>query len=221
MTEPIAAPAVGAAVPVTAVALTTLAVAAGAWVVALGQINGMDMGVETELGSFASFVGFWTAMMAAMMLPGAAVAVFRRARVRGVPLFVGAYLAVWTLVGVAAYTVYRPHGSLVAGALTVAAGLYELTPLKRRCRRRCRERVQSGLAFGAYCVGSSIGLMLVLLALGVMSATWMSLVAAVVFVQKLVAEQRLVDVPLALAVVGLGIVIIGSPALVPGLNRRM
>jgi hypothetical protein len=43
------------------------------------------------------------------MLPGAAVAVFRSARVRGVPLFVGAYLAVWTLVGVAACTVYRPH----------------------------------------------------------------------------------------------------------------
>jgi hypothetical protein len=60
MTEPIAAPAVvRAAVPVTTAALTTLAVAAAAWVVALRQMNGMDMGVETELGSFASFVGFW------------------------------------------------------------------------------------------------------------------------------------------------------------------
>jgi predicted metal-binding membrane protein len=105
--------------------------------------------------------------------------------------------------------------------LTVAAGLYELTPLKRRCRRRCRERVQSGLAFGASCVGSSIGLMLVLLALGVMSATWMSLIAAIVLVQKLVAEQSVVDVPLALALVALGILIVGSPALVPGLNPRM
>jgi hypothetical protein len=32
---------------------------------------------------------------------------------------------------------------------------------------------------------------------------------------------RVVDVPLALAIVGLGIVIIGSPALVPGLTPRM
>ena len=63
--------------------------------------------------------------------------------------------------------------------------------------------------------------MLILLALGVMSVTWMSLIAAAVFVQKLVAEQRMVDVPLALASVGLGILIIGSPALVPGLNPRM
>ena len=222
MTEPIDAPAVvRAAVPVTAAALTTLAVAAAAWVVAFRQMNGMDMGVETELGSFASFVGFWVAMMAAMMLPGAAIAVFRRARVRGVPLFVGAYLGVWILVGVAAYTFYRPHGSLIAGAVTVAAGIYELTPLKRDCRRRCRERVLSGLAFGVSCVGSSIGLMLVLLALGVMSVTWMSLVAAVVSVQKLVPEQRVVDVPLALAIVGIGMLIVGSPALVPGLNPRM
>jgi predicted metal-binding membrane protein len=63
--------------------------------------------------------------------------------------------------------------------------------------------------------------MLVLLALGVMSATWMSLIAAVVFVQKLVPEQRVVDVPLALAIMGLGILIVGAPALVPGLNPRM
>ena len=42
-------------------------------------------------------------MMAAMMLPGAALAVFRRARVRGLPLFVVAYLGVWTVVGLAAY----------------------------------------------------------------------------------------------------------------------
>jgi hypothetical protein len=221
MTEPIAAPAaVRAAVPVTAATLTTLAVAAAAWVVLLRQMNGMDMGVETELASFASFVGFWAAMMAAMMLPGAAVGVFGR-RVRGVPQFVGAYLGVWTLVGVVAYAFYRPHGSLVAGALTVAAGLYELTSLKRACRRRCRERVQSGLAFGVSCVGSSIALMLVPLALGVMSVTWMSLIAAVVFVQKLVPEQRGIDVPLALAIVGLGILIVDSPALVPGLNPRM
>jgi hypothetical protein len=37
------------------------------------------------------------------------------------PLFVGSYLAVWTLVGLAVHAVYRPHGSFAAGALTVAA----------------------------------------------------------------------------------------------------
>ena len=70
-------------------------------------MNGMDMGVATRLGLFAFFVALWVSMMAAMMLPGAAPAVLRRAHasggVRAVPLFVWSYLAVWTLVGVAVY----------------------------------------------------------------------------------------------------------------------
>jgi predicted metal-binding membrane protein len=135
----------------------TLGLAAAAWVVAVRQMNGMDMGVATRLGSFGFFVVLWVSMMAAMMLPGAAPAVSRRARasgrLRAVPLFVGSYLAVWTLVGVAVYAVYRPHGSFAAGAVAVAVGVYELTPLKQHFRRRCRESVRSGFELGLYCVG--------------------------------------------------------------------
>jgi len=116
--------------------LMTLVLAAAAWVVAVEQMKGMDMGAATELGSFGSFVGFWVPMMAAMMLPSVAPTVFRRTRVQAVPLFVGSYLAVWMLVGLVVYPAYRPHGSLIAGALTIAAGLYELTPFKHECRRR-------------------------------------------------------------------------------------
>jgi predicted metal-binding membrane protein len=139
MNEPTTAP---AAVPATVGALTTLGLGAAAWVVALRQMNGMDMGIATELGSLRSFVGVWVAMMAAMMLPGAALALFRRGRVRGLPLFVVAYLGVWTVVGL-------------------------------------------------------------------------------VFVQKLLREHPIVDVPVALAIVGLGIVIVGSPSVVPGLEPTM
>ncbi len=76
------------------------------------------MGTATQLGSFGAFIAVWVAMMAAMMLPGAAPAVLRRAQaggVRAVPLFVGAYLAVWALAGVLVYAVDRPHGTLAAG----------------------------------------------------------------------------------------------------------
>ena len=161
-----------------AAALTaTLGPAAACWVVTVRLMNGMDMGVATRLGSFSFFVGLWVSMMAAMMLPGAAPAVLRHAhasgRVRAVPLFVGSYLAVWTLVGVAVYALYRPHGSLAAGAVVIAAGVYEFTPLKQHFRRRCRDSVRSGTQFGLYCVGSSMGLMLILVALSVMSVTWM------------------------------------------------
>src|SRR5229473_4731266 len=98
----------------------TLGLAAAAWVVAARQMDGMDMGAATQLGSFAFFVALWVSMMAAMMLPGAAPAILRRAHaagVRALPLFVGSYLAVWTLVGVAVYALYRPHGAFAAGAV--------------------------------------------------------------------------------------------------------
>jgi predicted metal-binding membrane protein len=164
-------------------------------------------------------------MMAAMMLPGAVPAVSRRARasgrVRTVPQFVGSYLAVWTLVGVAVYALYRPHGSFAAGAVAIAAGVYELTPVKQHFRRRCGESVRSGFEFGLYCVGSSIGLMLVLVALSVMSVAWMSVIAVLVLAQKLLPAKAAIDVPLALAIVGLGLLIVIAPSSVPGLTPSM
>jgi predicted metal-binding membrane protein len=210
----------------TAAALTaTLGLAAAAWVVAVWQMNGMDMGVATQLGSFPIFVALWAAMMAAMMLPGATPAVLRRAqtggRVGAMPLFVGSYLAVWTLAGVAVYVLYRPHGSFVAGAVAVAAGVYEFTPLKQHFRQRCHESVRSGFEFGLYCVGSSIGLMLMLVALGVMSVAWMSVIALLVLAQKLLPAKPAVDVPLALAIVALGILIVLAPSSVPGFTPSM
>jgi predicted metal-binding membrane protein len=163
--------------------------------------------------------------MAAMMLPGAAPAVLRRAyasgRVRAVLLFVASYLAVWTLAGVAVYAVYRPHGSFAAGAITIAAGVYELTPLKQFFRRRCRENVRSGFEFGLDCVGSSIGLMLMLVALGVMSVAWMSVIAVLIVAQKLLPARAVMDMPVALAIVGLGILIVIAPSSVPGLMPPM
>jgi predicted metal-binding membrane protein len=209
----------------TAALTATLGLAAVSWVVAVRQMTGMDMGVATGLGSFGFFVALWVPMMAAMMLPGAAPAVLRRAHassgVRAVPGFVGSYLAVWTLVGVAVYALYQPHGSFAAGAVAIAAGGYEFAPLKRHFRRRCRESVGSGFEFGLSCVGSSIGLMLVLVALGVMSVTWMSVIAAVVLAQKLLPAKAAVDVPLALAIVGLGVLIVMAPSSVPGLMPPM
>jgi predicted metal-binding membrane protein len=203
----------------------TLALAAGAWVVAVQQMRGMDMGVATQLGSFTFFVALWVSMMAAMMLPAAVPAVSRRARasgrVRTVPQFVGSYLAVWTLVGVAVYALYRPHGSFAAGAVAIAAGVYEFTPVKQHFRRRCGESVRSGFEFGLYCVGSSIGLMLMLVALSVMSVAWMSVIAVLVLAQKLLPAKAAIDVPLALAIVGLGLLIVIAPSSVPGLTPSM
>jgi predicted metal-binding membrane protein len=210
----------------TLAALTlTLGLAAGSWVVAVRRMSGMDMGVATRLGSFGFFLVLWVFMMAAMMLPGAVPAVVKRAhasgQVRDVPLFVGSYLAVWTLVGLAVFTLYRPHGSVAAGVIAIAAGVYEFSPLKQHFRRRCRDSVGSGFEFGLYCVGSSIGLMLMMVALSVMSVAWMGIITVLVVAQKLIRRRAALDVPLALTIVGLGVLIIVAPASVPGLTPPM
>jgi predicted metal-binding membrane protein len=203
----------------------TLGLAAASWVVAVRQMDGMDMGAATQLGSFTFFIALWLSMMAAMMLPGAAPAALRHARTSGnarsVPGFVASYLAVWTLVGTAVYAFYRPHGSVAAGTVVIAAGVFEFTPLKRLCRGRCRGSVHSGFRFGLYCIGSSIGLMLMLVALGVMSLTWMSVIAVLALGQKFVPSKAAVDVPLALAIIGLGILIVIAPSSVPAFTQPM
>jgi len=153
--------------------------------------------------------------MAAMMLADEAPAVMRRARpsrdLLAVPLFAGSYLAVWAVAGVAVYVLYRPHGPFAAGTAMIAAGVYEFTPLKRHFRRHCREIVRTGFEFGVYCVGSSIGLMLIFVVLGVMSITWMAVIAVLVTSQKLLPARAAIDVPLALALVGLGIISLAAP----------
>lgn len=102
-----------------------------------------------------------------------------------------------------------------------AAGAYELTPFKRFFRQRCAENVRSGFAFGLDCVGSSIGLMLMMVALGVMSITWMFVIGVIEVAQKLLPERAAIDVPVALAIIELGILIVISPSSVPGLMPPM
>jgi predicted metal-binding membrane protein len=211
---------------VTAIVLAgMLCLAATAWVVTVRQMSGMDMGTATQLGSFGFFIAIWVAMMAGMMLPGAAPAVLRHLHATGrlgtVPVYVVSYLAVWTLVGIGAYSLYQPHGTAAAGAIVIVAGLYELTPIKRHSRVRCQESVRTGLGFGVACLGSSIGLMAVLLAVGVMSITWMIVIGVVVLTQKLLPPKIAIDVTLALAIIGFGILIIASPPTIPGLMPSM
>ena len=199
----------------------TLGLAAVAWAVAVRQMTGMDMGPESSLGSVAFFAALWVPMMAAMMLPGAAPAAVRVARrgggTRAVPLFLGSYLAVWALAGVAVYVLYRPHGTLAAGLATIAAGVYELTPVKAYYRRRCQASAQPGWLFGLCCLGSTAGLMLILIALSVMSIAWMAVLAALALAQKLLPPRPAVDIPVALAIIALGVLIVAAPSAVPGL----
>src|SRR5258708_18320434 len=88
-------------------------------------------------------------------------------------------------------------------------------------RRRCREGAGSGLAFGVCCVGSSIGLMAMLVVLGVMSVGWMAVIAVLVTAQKLLPPRAALDVPLALPIVAFWVLIIVDPSPVPGPTAPM
>jgi hypothetical protein len=54
-----------------------------------------------------------------------------------------------------------------------------------------------------------------------MSITWMAVVTGVVLAQKLLPARAAIDLPIALAIVGLGLLIIIAPASIPGLTPAM
>ncbi len=213
----------------------------------------MDAGPGTDLGGLGWFLGIWVTMMAAMMLPSVSPMVLAYARVgRARPtsaptaVFVGGYFAAWTAYGLFAYGVFRlvdavdmgalawdRAGPYVAGGAILAAGLYQLTPIKDVCLRHCRTPVhflahgwrdgavgafRMGFTHGLYCVGCCWGLMIVLFSLGVMSLVWMAAIAGVIFAEKVFPfGERLTRVT-AVAFVALGIWIAFWPGSVPGLT---
>jgi predicted metal-binding membrane protein len=225
----------------TRTTIVLVAAAAAAWAVTVDRMRGMDAGPGTDLGGLGWYLGIWATMMAAMMLPSTAPAarhVARLARRAPTLLFAAGYLAVWTGYGLLAYGVFRLVASLdvgwlawsrggpyAAGAVVVAAGLYELTPSKRLSLRRCRSAphggnaLRSGLAHGLDCVGCSGALMAVLLVLGAMSLFWMAVVAAAIFAEKVVPRGPRLAPVFAVALVALGIWVAVSPASVPGLTE--
>jgi predicted metal-binding membrane protein len=223
---------------------TTIVLIAGAvaaWAVTVERMRGMDADPGTDLGGLPWFLGIWVTMMAAMMLPSAAPAARQVARLaRRLPtlLFAAGYLAVWTGYGLVAYAIFSlvtsldvgwiawdERGPYLAGGVIVAAGIYELTPLKRRSVRRCRNArypgnaFRSGLAHGLDCLGSSAGLMAVLFMLGVMSIFWMAVVAAAILAEKVLPRGPQLVPLFAVALVALGIWVALSPASVPGLTE--
>ena len=99
-------------------------------------------------------------------------------------------------------------GALGAGAALVAAGAYQLSPLKHACLRRCRSPFhfllhrRSGLAigfeYGATCFACCAGLMLALLVVGMASVAWMAAASGVIAAEKLLpAGPRLAYVSAA------------------------
>jgi predicted metal-binding membrane protein len=150
------------------------------------------------------------APMATAWIRSVAVRPTRVERLGGIAEFLGGYLIAWTAFGVLVYLVLlgaqrlvdqAPDAAKWIGAgLFAAAGIYQLTPLKSACLRHCRSPIGSlfhyasyqgpvrdlrvGMHHGAYCVGCCWGLMIVLVAVGVMNVPAMILLAGVILIEK-------------------------------------
>jgi predicted metal-binding membrane protein len=238
----------------------SLLVLAGlAWLLTHERMLGMDAGPGTDPGNLGFYVVSWVVMMSAMMFPSIAPMVLafgfvqRRRHDRGTVnravsswLFVAGYLLTWTAFGLAAYGVYvgmrslsipalswQRGGPYLAGAVLLAAAIYQLTPMKDACLSRCRGpldfvlthwrdgrvgALRMGAEHGAWCVGCCWGLMAALFALGVMSLTWMVAIAGLIALEKLLPWRERANQFVALTLVALALGVSLGPRHVPGLT---
>jgi len=192
-----------------------------------GAMSDMAMAAMAPMAwtpSYAVLMFFmWWIMMMAMMLPSAAPMILlfamvnRRQREKGAPyvptgIFAGGYALVWgafSMVAVAAQWGLERSGllsstmastSVMLGAgLLIAAGLYQLTPLKHACLRHCRSPIffishhwrpgelgalRMGIEHGAFCTGCCWFLMALLFYGGVMNLYWIVGLALFVLLEK-------------------------------------
>jgi predicted metal-binding membrane protein len=191
-------------------------VTAAAWVVLIRRGEAMEM-------EPVPFVGAWTLMMTAMMLPSIAplVLLVRGSRRAPTGVLVAGYLGVWAATGLAAFPVVRATDvdsvpPWAVATVLAAAGIYQLTPLNRACLRRCRSpldllvrlwrpgwrgALRVGVAHGAYCVGGCWALMAVLVGAGAMGLEWAAAISVVVVAEKALPRGEAVARALGLALI--------------------
>jgi predicted metal-binding membrane protein len=212
-----------------------VALCAGAWAWLAWQGAGMHQHPGSSLASPTMgmqaplFVAMWMAMTVAMMFPTAApmLLTFHKTqenkRQRGQAFvatwaFLAGYMIVWMLSGVAAYLGEAAFESIASraafsaettfrfgGAILVAAGLYQLTPIKDMCLSKCRTplsfimttwrdgvkgAVQMGVLHGAYCLGCCWLLCAIMFPLGMMNLAALATVTVVVFAEKTLPRVR-------------------------------
>ena len=192
----------------------------------LGEWNTMAMpGVGVGFGPVDIVLMFlmWAVMMVGMMVPSASPMILafaginRRRREQGNPyvptaVFLSGYLLVWAGFSAAATAAQvalvfailgssNVDSSFIGGVLLLAAGAFQLSPLKSVCLRHCRTpmgfithdwregrqgALLMGLHHGGYCLGCCWALMGLLFLLGVMNLLWIAALAAFVLVEKVV-----------------------------------
>ena len=122
-------------------------------------------------------------------------------------------------------------------AIFAAAGIYQFTPWKDWCLRRCRSPVGAlmyylgftgrsrdlrvGVHHGVTCAGCCWGLMIVLIAVGVMNVAVMAALAAVILAEKLWRYGKPFAQAVGVVLVAVGVLAIWFPWLLPGLHASV
>ncbi len=156
-----------------------------------------------------------------------------RARIGTAVLFVS-YVAVWAIAGLPVYaynSLSSAAGSLAAvlpGLLLIVGGAYQFTPLKHICHARCSSplfflmrnwrpgaagALRLGSLHGVDCLGCCAGLMVGLVALGMMNLAWMLTATIIIFIEKTLAGSPRLAQPVGILMVAGGVVLLGTPLL--------
>lgn len=222
----------------------TLSALAWAYTAHLSTQPLMPMTQPWAAADFAFMLFMWTVMMVAMMLPSATpmmvlFAQVNRRRVEAtrpfVPtaIFAAGYLVAWTTFSLAATLInWGLHQAevltsmmgrttpWVAGALLLAAGIYQWTPFKRACLTHCRSPLgflmahqregrvgafATGMHHGVYCLGCCWLLMGLLFALGIMNLAWVAALAVFVLAEKLFPAGNIVARTAGVGLMGWGV----------------
>jgi predicted metal-binding membrane protein len=232
------------------------AVALRASTMATGMAGAMAAPAGLTMGmGVALFLAIWVAMMVAMMFPASApmilmfsaIAAGKRQRGQAYAptwIFVAGYLLVWTLAGVLAYLValgldtlaahsmvLMTNASRIGGLLLVAAGVYQLSPLKNVCLAKCRTPTQfvmtswrdgtlgalrMGVEHGIFCLGCCWLLFVILFPLGMMNIAALALLTALIFAEKVLPVGRPVAIVAGAALILYGALVVAVPTLLPG-----
>jgi predicted metal-binding membrane protein len=228
-----------------AVLAGVLAAAGAGWLVLAHRMAGMDMGPGGDPGALGWFAATWAVMTVAMMLPASPRAVLRLPQAAVLP-FLTAYVAVWTVAGLAGWAFveamralhigvlgWSEAGRYLAGAAVVAAGLYQLTGAKRRWLARCAVphlalrrgggagglgAAVAGVQHAGCCMACCATLMASLYALGIMSIAWMVVVTVLIAAERLLPRPAFTVPAVGAVLIVLGVAVAAVPAAVPALT---
>jgi predicted metal-binding membrane protein len=220
------------------------------------QMDHVEMFTTMDMRA-ALFLGVWAAMMVAIMFPTAAPMILtfaqvqERRRQRGSPvvptwIFAGTYVGLWVAFGVLAYGAavgaqelaersmwFMDNMARIGGGVLIAAGIYQLTPLKQICLSKCRSplafvlgrwregyggAVRMGLEHGVYCIGCCWLFFLIIFPLGMMNIAVLAAITALVFAEKALPFGREIGWAAAVVLVGYGTLVVFVPDALPTMS---